>query len=276
MPTGTCRLCLTPNLELCDSHFIPRAFYKLFIERGGSGSQPITASPEVSMFSGKQASDYLLCGVCEQRFNQGGEAYLIANSWHSPEDFPLQQWLLEKGPVRGSTERFAAFEVAEDPQIDREKIAYFGTSVIWRAAVHDWHMPSGHPKRISFGRYEDGFRRYLLGETEFPEEAAMLVFVSPSKDEMQNNFVTFPWLWKREGGFHQYKLVVPGITYILCVGKMVHQDFRDSCLSKSANGAIFMTPATDDANIQSNVAMLKNSRRVGKLARVGGGIARRS
>jgi hypothetical protein len=37
-----------------------------------------------------------------------------------------------------------------------------------------------------------------------------------------------------------------------------------------ANGAIFMTPATEDANMQSNVAMLKTSRRAGKRACVGG------
>ena len=61
MQIGICRLCLTPDLELQDSHFVPRAFYKLFIERGGGpGSQPVTASQEKSMFSGKQASDYLL------------------------------------------------------------------------------------------------------------------------------------------------------------------------------------------------------------------------
>ena len=57
----------------------------------------------------------------------------------------------------------------------------------------------------------------------------MLAFVSPSTDEMNNKFVTFPWLWKREGGFHQFKFVVPGITYLLCVGKMVPAEFRDSC-----------------------------------------------
>ena len=34
MPTGTCRLWLTPNVEFRDSHFVPRSFYKLFHERG--------------------------------------------------------------------------------------------------------------------------------------------------------------------------------------------------------------------------------------------------
>ena len=225
------------------------------------------------MFSGKQASDYLLCRQCEGRFNFGGESWVIANCWHSPEDFPLRTRLLEIGPVRGNVKKFAAFEVAGDSQIDREKIAYFGASVIWRAAVHQWNMPAGPPKRISLNRYEEPLRRYLMGETPFPDEAAMLAFVSPSTDEMNNKFVTFPWLWKRDGGFHRFKFVVPGITYLLCVGKMVPAEFRDSCASKSANGAIFMTPATDEANLQSNLGMLRTSQRVGKLARTGGVIA---
>jgi hypothetical protein len=35
----TRRLCLTPTLELRDSHFVPRSLYKLFHERG----LPVTA-----------------------------------------------------------------------------------------------------------------------------------------------------------------------------------------------------------------------------------------
>jgi hypothetical protein len=32
MPTGTCKLCLTPSVELLDSHFVPAAFYKIAMD----------------------------------------------------------------------------------------------------------------------------------------------------------------------------------------------------------------------------------------------------
>jgi hypothetical protein len=87
MPIGTCRLCLIPDIELRDSHFVPRAFYKLFRERGLHGMDPVMSSQERSMLSQRQAKDYLLCAICEDRFNRGGETWLLANSWRDPRSF---------------------------------------------------------------------------------------------------------------------------------------------------------------------------------------------
>lgn len=268
MPLGTCRLCLTPTVELRDSHFVPRSFYKMFHERG----LPVTASAEVSMISGQQASAYLLCDGCEQKFNLGGEKWIRANCWQDPNRFPLRSALLASGPSRYSSGDLTMFETAGLPDVDREKLVYFGTSVIWRGAVHKWHMPSGDPVPICLGRYEDDFRRYLLGEAGFPQSAVMLVSVAASMDEMKNKSFTFPWLFKRENGHHQLKVVAPGITYQLFVGNVLPPAPRKMCTLRSKAGFVYMSKRTDDVNLQGNLEMLKTSKRVGKLAKSQDGI----
>lgn len=263
MPDGTCRLCLTPNVRLRDSHFVPRSFYKLLHERG----LPVTSSPTMSMISGKQASDYLLCDGCEQRFNHGGEQYVRANCWDSPTEFPLRATLLAFGPSALSSEDLTIFESVGVPGVDRDKLVYFGMSVFWRAAVHKWSMPAGDPVPINLGPYEDPIRRYLLGNADFPGRAVVLVSVSHSMEEMKNKSFTPPWLFKREGGHHQFKMIVPGVTYQLFLGKVMPTALREMCTARSRNGLIFMSPKTDDVNLQGALDMLKNSRRVGKLAK---------
>jgi hypothetical protein len=262
MPTGTCRLCLTPNVALRDSHFVPRSFYELFHERG----LPVTSSPTMTMISGKQATDYLLCGGCEQLFNHGGEQYVRANCWESPTQFPLRAALLASGPSTLSSKELTIFESVGVPDVDRDKLVYFGMSVFWRAAVHRWHMPAGDPVPINLGPYEDPIRRYLLGTADFPQHAVILVSVSHSMEQMKNKSFTPPWLFKHEGGYHQFKMIVPGITYQLFLGKVMPTALPEMCTARSPKGLIYMSPKTDDVNLQGTLDMLKNSRRVGKLA----------
>jgi hypothetical protein len=270
MPTGTCRLCLMPEVELRDSHFVPRAFYKRFHERGTDNIQPVTASATKSMLSGKQASDYLLCDHCEQRFNRGGEQWVVANCWHDPADFPLRNRLLAVGPSALSSPDFTIFESRSIPDVDCDRLVYFGASIIWRAAVHKWRMPAGDPLPISLGPYENAFRQYLLGETQFPCDAVMLVSVSYSRAETNNKSFTLPWLFKREGGHHQFKLIVPGLTYLLCVGKSMPDGLRRMCTARSEKGFVYMSERTDGINLRGHLAMLKTSRRLGRLAKTGG------
>jgi len=62
--------------------------------------------------------------------------------------------------------------------VDRAKIAYFALSLFWRASVHTWVAHDGERVRIDLGRkYNEEIRRYLLGETPIPKNAALLVAV---------------------------------------------------------------------------------------------------
>ncbi|MBZ5672525.1 MAG: hypothetical protein LAO04_22725, partial [Acidobacteriia bacterium] len=77
--------------------------------------------------------------------------------------------------------------------INTHKFAYFALSVIWRAAVHEWDTPTGKSTVLDLGQEEEPIRRFLLGETGFPDEAAVVlsictdvysqrVFIMPSRD----------------------------------------------------------------------------------------------
>ena len=61
MPTGTCKLCLTPSVGLLDSHFVPAAFYKIAMDETQDIPHPVVVSPGASLLSSAQASDYLFC-----------------------------------------------------------------------------------------------------------------------------------------------------------------------------------------------------------------------
>lgn len=86
-------------------------------------------------------------------------------------------------------------------------------------------------------------------------------------EEIKNKSFTPPWLFKREGGHHQFKMVIPGITYQLFLGKVMPSALRAMCTARSPNGLIYMSARTDEINLEGTLKMLKNSRRVGKLAK---------
>jgi hypothetical protein len=71
---GVCKLCHTPDTDLRDSHFLPRAFYSLL--RSGK-YEPVHISQESVYPSVKQTKDYVFCGDCEQLFGR-------AEGWIKP------------------------------------------------------------------------------------------------------------------------------------------------------------------------------------------------
>src|SRR5271170_3327145 len=92
---GTCRLCKTKNVELQDSHLMASAFYKHILK---ADATPVSASPTKALQTSKQISDYLLCTVCEGRFNKGGEEWVLENYYRLKGSFPIQEALLKVDP----------------------------------------------------------------------------------------------------------------------------------------------------------------------------------
>ena len=56
MPVGRCRLCLTQNVQLRDSHFMSAGFYKLARDESRANPKPVLINEEVSLLSSEQAS----------------------------------------------------------------------------------------------------------------------------------------------------------------------------------------------------------------------------
>jgi hypothetical protein len=80
-----------------------------------------------------QLKRYLLCAVCEDRFNKNGESRVLKYCFRGGpmNRFRLRDLLIATPPINSS----AAGDVlgtAAAPEIQRDKIAYFAASVFWR------------------------------------------------------------------------------------------------------------------------------------------------
>src|SRR6266496_4383015 len=203
MATGKCALCLQAA-DLQDSHFMPKAFYKLARTAGEKNPNPIIVNPNVAMKTSKQASDYLLCTACEDRFNKGGESWIIQNCWRSETDFPLHVALKAATPGYASKD-FSVYKGAEIPGVDVARLTYFAISVFWRAGVHQWDPIAGHkPVKLDLGPYSDQLRQFLLGKAGFPPDVVLAVTVNSTPETGKNEMMIFPWLKDHDANMRQF------------------------------------------------------------------------
>ena len=162
---GVCKLC-ERHQRLCVSHLLPRGVY--VHSRGPRDSLPYIATARGEHPSQHQYKQHLLCSECEERFNENGEKYVLGLMNSRNQNFPLRN-ILNQSRATASA-HWSQYSAKDTPTIDREKLAYFGLSVFWRASVATWKDASGISEiRINLGeKYNEEIRRYLLGETGFP------------------------------------------------------------------------------------------------------------
>jgi hypothetical protein len=141
---GTCQLCLQER-ELRSSHLIPKSTYRLLRNEGFSNPNPFIHGVEHSVQTSKQAQQYLLCSDCEQLFSKRGEAWVMSHCWRSVGDFPIQQILFRSTPIIANDE-LKIYAGSAIPELDMDKLVYFGASVFWRAAVCEWSFAIATPR----------------------------------------------------------------------------------------------------------------------------------
>jgi hypothetical protein len=130
------------------------------------------------------------------------------------------------------------------PEVHVPKLVYFAASVFWRAAVHNWQSPTGEA-HIELGKsYEEQFRQYLLGDADFPAHAVMLVTVSTSQNPLP--IVGGPHSGIEPGRYHVHKLVIPGVTFRLIVGKVMPAVMRSACIFRSPQNLIYFSDRWDE------------------------------
>ena len=88
MPPGKCKLCGNRRRELLRSHLTPAALYRMTQQQGDRGEAPVLVTRRTTVPTSRQVWAYLLRGRCEDRFNAGGENYVLSQV-HNGEDFPL-------------------------------------------------------------------------------------------------------------------------------------------------------------------------------------------
>ncbi len=227
-PTGVCSLCLKTR-ELRESHFLPKALYRLLLARGNGNPHPVRLTSEGRERTAFQATHRLLCADCETRFDQNGENWVMRHCYRGRGVFRLRAILEATGAPEASA-HFQFYSASSAPTINVERLAYFCTSVFWRAAVRDWCIENRKYEAIRLGeRYQEQIRRYLLGEARFPDNAALCVVLSKLKNP-QLTF-NFPNTIRVESGYC-HRLHIPGIDFLMTIGKRLDEE-RLTCIVHS-------------------------------------------
>src|SRR5882762_3476420 len=155
---GTCRLCLRERwLRL--SHFLSAFLYRKCLQLGAPNPHPVMMTSRRAVPTSMQVKDFLLCTDCEERFSKYER--WAAGQVYDGRDFPLLLRLTLALPFLETPRLRGVSGVAAG--IDTDKLAYFGLSILWRAAAHKWKMLDGRTTSVNLGSYEDRIRRFLLG-----------------------------------------------------------------------------------------------------------------
>jgi hypothetical protein len=219
---GQCKLCLKQK-PLHESHLIPRALYA----HGKKGIQFATRSQ--SGQNPEHLKARLLCFDCEQRFDRLGESEVLR--WLAPKarkQFPLHERLRVALPC-GEIPPLSIYKGA-DVGLDTEKFAYFTLSVAWRRTIHEWMNVDGTPLPMwNLGVFAEQMRTFLVGDSGFPPDTAIMVIVC--SDEYTRQFWTVP----STDVVHNclgFEFIARGVYFRGLMGKHLSPDFHSvSCAS---------------------------------------------
>jgi hypothetical protein len=256
---GKCKLCLS-EADLQDSHLLPKAAYRLI--QKSDGDPPVIMKSAVSMHTNEQLRDYVLCRDCEQRLNHDGENWVMEHCYRNSDGFKLKELVESTKPLFEN--KLTVYSAATVPKIDFDKLAYFATSVLWRASVHDWKSGKDKVRRLYLGKYTEELRRYLLGETGFPPNIVIWVSIVP---EQKLWSAATPPYGDRMNECWEYRLPFLGIFFTIFLGARIDPVIRQMCSIRSTQKFIFSGEPATEMVIRDFGGLIAKSRPVGALAR---------
>jgi hypothetical protein len=219
VPIQRCPLCL--NIKpVVKSHLIPQALYDYCRPPGGN---PIAIRSDLVIESSRQVQDYLLCLDCEECLNEGGETWITPLLARREGPFPFYELLTKVAPdvVDGDLKGYAT---ANNPDIYPDKLTHFAMGIFWKAAIHSWRGDTSEPS-IDLGPYAEPIRKYLKGESGFPDRMALVIGVLPAPVKE----ISFHNPYRATSAdYHLFLFYTLGIEYSLAVGKGVSAQLRES------------------------------------------------
>lgn len=216
---GNCKLCLADGVELLVSHFVSRKLYR-------SGKKRLEFINLIeSGFDPAELKAPLLCRDCEARFSINGEHEVLKHV--APKrvlkSLPLSD-LMRVGLARDNDSSAPRFN-AHDFKVNTEKFAYFALSIVWRRTIHEW---SPAFPRWELGQFAEDMRRYLLGQTPFPADMAVIVIVC--NDTTSRRTWTVPNQFVEAGCFN-FAFDVRGIRFRVMMGHLPPWTYDANCLA---------------------------------------------
>jgi hypothetical protein len=184
---------------------------------------------KVAMQTSRQLQHPLLCRDCEDILNRGGETWLLPLLATIDKKFPLLD-LIEQFPPDVLDGDLRAYAISRNPRIEIDKLIHFVMGVFWKASIHSWEGGKSSP-RIELGPYLEGVRTFLLGETQFPQNMALVLCVSPRENALIS--ISLPYQ-NSERAVHSFTFHVPGLLCVLNVGKMLRPEMRHVCFATNS------------------------------------------
>jgi hypothetical protein len=230
---GRCKMCLEET-DLVMSHLMPAALYGYC---RADNSSPVKVGLGVVMSTDRQTQDYVLCQPCEDILNHGGENWVNPKLATMRRTFLLYE-LLAQGPADVIESDAAAYRAALNPAIDAEKMVHYAAGLFWKASVHPWLGGRKEP-RIDLGPYSDALRRFLRREEPFP--AHMMLNVSLSFPSSAQIVMTDPHEGEREQSERTYFCHVPGVLFVLTIGKTIPAELKQLCFATNPSRPILVS-----------------------------------
>jgi hypothetical protein len=155
---------------------------------------------------------------------------------------------LDGAALAGSSPQIKVYHAVQIPKLNVAALTYFAASMFWRASAHRWKMGAKESRGIELGPYEERLRKFLGGETQFPQNCVLWVSVPESITPFVHLSLT-PYGGRREG-YHLYKLIVLGVGFHLLVGGQIPPEARAMCFVSGAGNPIYRTDMLERGIIQ--------------------------
>jgi hypothetical protein len=251
---GQCRLCKAEAVALRDSHLMPAAVYRVLRNAHFRKPDPFLLTTQSGHRTSTQIKQLLLCADCEKDLDQGGENWVMARCWRGEGKFVIQEVLAHCEPLHDS-DGIKIYAGANIPELNMDRLVYFGASVFWRAAAAHWRLPR-ETLHIELGPYLEPLRRYLRRELPFPDDMVLHIGVAARKTML--DVTLLPKSSRTKSGVHRHRFIIPGLTFTLLVGAGIDDGMRQLCAAQSANRHISIWLQSDEEVLRGSAEkMLK-------------------
>jgi hypothetical protein len=236
---GNCRLCGQERV-LRDSHFLPKAAYRLI--RKVSGESPVIATRGLIRATDAQIHQHLLCEECEQRFSRS-EQYTLSQCCRGSR-FRLRELLDTLAPWQAHPDpELVPYQTAGATDLDVPTLVYFAASLLWRASVVVWREADDDLTAGLGPKYNELFRKFLMGEEGFPEDAA--IWISVTRTRTPELICIGPHLHGK-GTSHQFEMQIFGIRWSVFVGQRIDSVTRRMCTLRFPERFVYLSDSPLD------------------------------
>jgi hypothetical protein len=151
----------------------------------------------------------------------------------------------------------SGFDTAGVQGIDHAKITYYAASIFWRAAVHKWKVGREIITPIDLGPYEENIRLFLREGRPLSPHIYLSVWLSDRDQPLAISGV--PTTRHFEGGGIMHRMNIPGIAFLLTIGKKVSHGVAQTCFIHAPGHPVFVSRYVDDQLISNLIATVKDN-----------------